>query len=294
MKLIIALFCIFFNFSSMAFDGKLKPIQVVMPFPPGGGVDETFRHFQKYSAEFGINLTGIYKPGGEGILSINELRNSPKDGYTVMITTAGVIANYKAKSQNTDIIPITVIKISNMSIVSKKNSNIKDFTSMEEIFKSSNQTVKVAIGAPSQKMVLDQITKNLDVKATIIEVPYKGTTPAINDLLGGHIDMVIAPLSITKAQIDNGNINLIVTSSKINNIPTLVEKIPNYKINEGFIFAVHKDTSKSSINFYNEFLKNYLSNDEVKKDFINSYNYITEFGSNRANTIIQNAIQTIN
>lgn len=294
MKLIIAFILTFFTYSAIAFDGKGKPIQVIMSFPQGGGVDETFRHLQKYSFDNGINFVGVYKPGGEGILSINELKNSQKDGYAVMITTAGVLANYILKTQNTDIVPLTVIKISNMSIISKKNSWLKDFESFEKTLKTPNTLLKVGIGAVNQKMVLDQIVKNTDVKATIIEVPYKGTTPAINDMLGGHIDIVIAPLSVTKTQVDNGNANLIATSSKITNTAALVEKIPNFKINEGFIFAVHKDVSKASLNFYNDLLKNYLNNEDVKKDIINSQSTITEFGPNRANSIIQNAIQALN
>lgn len=294
MKFISAIIFSLLSFSAMAFDGKAKPIQVIMSFPQGGGVDETFRHLQKYAIEQGVNFTGIYKPGGDGILSLNELKNSSKDGYTVMITTPGVLANYIVKTQNTDIIPLTVIKISNMSIVSRKNSSLKDYASLVETIKTPSAIIKIGIGAPNQKLILDQIIKNTEVKATIIEVPYKGTSSAINDILGGHIDIVIAPLSVTKMHIDSSNVNLIATSFKIANIDSLLEKIPNFKINEGFMFVVHKDIPKSSINFYNDFLKNYLKNEDVRKDFINSHATTTEFGPVRANAIIQNAAQMIN
>lgn len=294
MKFIIGIIFSLLSFSVMAFEGKSKPIQVIMSFPQGGGVDETFRHLQKYAVEQGYNFTGIYKPGGDGILSINELKNAPKDGYTVMITTPGVLANYIVKTQNTDLIPLTVIKISNMSIISRKNSSFNDFASLVEIIKTPDAIIKIGIGAPNQKLILDQIVKNTEVKATIIEVPYKGASPAINDVLGGHIDIVIAPLSVTKMHVDSGKVNLIATSFKIANTTSLLEKIPNFKINEGFMFVVHKDIPKSSINFYNDFLKNYLKNEDVRKDFINSHATTTEFGPVRANAIIQNAAQMIN
>lgn len=294
MKFIITLILMLVTFSSMAFDGKTKPIQVIMPQPPGGGVDEIFRHLQKYSASLGINFIGVYKPGGNGILSINELNNSQKDGYTVMITTAGVLADYKSKTQNFDIVPLTVMRISNMSIISKKNSFLKDYAALEATLKTPNQVIRVGISNINHKITLDQIIKNIDVKATVVEVPYKGAAFSINDLFGGHIDIVIASLNITKNHVDTGNANLIATSFKINNTTSLLEKIPNFKITEGLIFAVHKDTNKSSVVFYNEFLKNYLNNADVKRDFISSYSITTEFGSQKALSIIQNTSQLLN
>lgn len=294
MKFITTIILMFITFSSLAFDGKAKPIQVIMPQSSGGGVDEMFRHLQKYSASHGINFIGVYKPGGNGIISINELRNSPKDGYTVMITTAAMLGDYKSKTQNFDIMPLTVMKISNMSIISKKNSFVKDYDALEETLKTPNQTIRVGISNVNHKITLDQIIKNTDVKATIVEVPYKGAALAINDLFGGHIDIVIASLNITKNHVDTGNANLIATSFKINNTTSLLEKIPNFKINEGLIFAVHKDTNKSSVMFYNEFLKNYLNNEDVKRDFINAHSITTEFGSQKALSIIQNASQLLN
>lgn len=282
------------TFPSLAFDGKTKPIQVIIPQSPGGGVDEMFRHLQKYSASLGINFIGVYKPGGNGIMSINELRNSQKDGYTVMITTAAILADYKSKTQNFDIVPLTVMRISNMSIISKNKSFLKDYAALEETLKTPSQTVKVGLSNINHKITLDQIIKNTDVKATIVEVPYKGAAFAINDLFGGHIDIVIASLNITKNHVDTGNANLIATSFKINNTTSLLEKIPNFKINEGLIFAVHKDTNKSSVVFYNQLLKNYLNNEDVKRDFINSHSITTEFGYDRALSIIQNASQLLN
>ena len=59
-KIILSFIILCITISANAFDPKTKPVQVIMPFAPGGGVDQTFRHLQKYAAAKNITLIGIY------------------------------------------------------------------------------------------------------------------------------------------------------------------------------------------------------------------------------------------
>lgn len=273
-----------------------RPIQVIMSFPPGGGVDETFRHFENYVSKKGINMVGVYMPGGEGIISTNQFRTMPKNGSVVMITTAAVLATDKIKNpDNHDLSPITMIRASNMAIVTNSNNKIQDFSTFIKSLKSKNYDIKIGIGAPTHNGIIDQIISNESAGASILKVPYKGTNPAINDLLGGHIDIAIAPLNVVTKFIDSGKLKILATTTKVQgtNIVSLVEHYPNYISNEGFIFVLHNDIEPNVRLFYENLLKEYMDNNDVKKSFLETHNSLVPYGSDFANRIINNAIKTL-
>ena len=266
-----------------AFDAKSKPITVVIPFAPGGGVDQTFRHLQNYAAQKGINMVAIYKPGAEGLISMSELATRPHDGYNISITTAGVIAYYRLRNPSTDVVPITGIRDSITAFVAYPGNNIKTLNELEQALQQGKD-IKFGQGAPGQKMVVNQLLSFMKPKVKPVIASYKGGSPVVTDLLGGHIDIAAVPLSIVKSHIDSGKLRLIGlgSRSKFDGYPGVEfinKKYPAWEETDGFTIAVEKNTDSDAVKFWNSFMKEYLQDLQVQKDFIKDGTIITEFGN---------------
>lgn len=283
--------------TAQAFDAYSKPITVVIPFAPGGGVDQTFRNLQKYAASKGITLNPMYRPGAEGVIAKRELINMPEDGFHLSVTTAGVIANYRITNPETDVVAITAIRDSIMVFVTHPNSNINSFDELEKSVKDGKK-ISFGYGAPGQKMVLDQFFSFSKPSSPPLMVPYKGGAPVVADLMGGHIDVAAVPLSIVKNHIDSGKLKLLAVGAKtkIDGLPdvTLVKsKYPKWEDSDAFAIVVEKGTDPNAIKFWSEFMKVYMNDTAVKKEFTAEYTLPTEFGSSAIEKMIELSIKNI-
>ena len=90
MKQILSIFAgLLLATSALAFQ-PANTVKVIVPFPPGGGVDITFKKIEKYAQQQGINMIPEYQPGAEGIVGMNTAMTAPKDGNTLIVTTTEV------------------------------------------------------------------------------------------------------------------------------------------------------------------------------------------------------------
>ena len=250
-----------------------KPVTVIIPFAPGGGVDITFRNLQKYSIDKGIELVAVYKPGADGIISMRELQTAPADGYTITVTTVGVVANYTLQYPDEKVQVIGGIRDSIGAFVANPKTSIM---SIDDLTKglARGDDIKFGYGAPGQLMLLEQLFEFAKSKNKPLLVPYRGGAPVVNDLLSGTIDVAQVPFSLVKGHIDAGKLRLLATTrAKLSeyNTPTIESKFPKWKEYDGFGIVVHKNTDPSVVRFWGEYLNNYLSNKQVQEEFIKDF-----------------------
>lgn len=266
---------------SYSFEAASKTVNVIIPFAPGGGVDLTFRHLQKYASERGITLVAIYKPGADGSIAMNELSKMPKDGFTISVTTVGVLAYNELKHPGQELTAITGIRDSIGAFVTHPNSPIKSLDDLEKSLKNGDN-IKYGYGAPGQRMMLDQLFEMAKTSKDPIMVPYKGGGPVVNDLLGGHIDVAQVPFSIVKVHVDSGKVRLLaLTRAKVDgyNVPLIESKYPKWKEFDGFAVAAPKGADAAAVKFWTDFLKGYVNDKQVQKDFASDLTIISPFGS---------------
>lgn len=290
-KLLLTLFISLIAFSAQAFDPKAKPVQVVVTFTPGGGVDQTLKHVQKFAAQQGITMVPVYKPGAEGLIGMSELVTMPNDGYHVSITTAGVIAYYRMRNPSTDVQVITGIREGVMGIITNSKSNIKTLDGLIDALKEG-RPLNIGYGAPTQHMFMHQLLEVSRAKKGSVLVPYKGTAPVINDLIAGHIDVAVVPVASSQGSIDNGKLTLLATSSKLEKykVPEMNSKFPNWEAYEGFAFIVEKNTDPAAIKFWSEFFRQLLNDPQIKKDFVSESTTVLPFGPAKINRAINTSI----
>jgi tripartite-type tricarboxylate transporter receptor subunit TctC len=284
--------------TAQAFDVYSKPVTVVIPFAPGGGVDQTFRNLQKYATTKGITLNPVYKPGAEGVIAKRELIGMPEDGFHLSVTTAGVIANYRMTNPETDVVPITAIRDSIMVFVAHPSSNINTFDELEKSVKDGKK-ISFGFGAPGQRMVLEQFFSFVKPNVMPLLVPYKGGAPVVADLLGGHVDVAAVPLSIVKNHIDSGKLKLLAIGArtKIDGLPddaTLIKvKYPKWEDPDAFAMVVEKGTDPAAIKFWSDFMRDYMNDSTVRKEFTNEWTIPAEFGSKAVEKMIELSTKNI-
>ena len=289
MKIFKYLTLLLFFTNAYAFDPTAKPITVVIPFPPGGGVDQTFRHFEKYANKKGLNFVPAYKPGAEGLIGMNEISSMPKDGYHISFGTVGTIATQRIKNPTAELDPVTAVRNSISSYITHKNSGIN---SIQDLYKG---TLTVGYGAPGQKMLLEKFIELSKIKPNFVWVPYKGGAPLVQDIAGGHVQFGAPPLSISKAMIDSGKIKLLAVGSsqrlrEYSDVPTVNSILPGWQDVDAFIFILPKNTDSAAEKFWSQFLKEYMSDRSVQADFIKEFNELNEFGRKPVEQLIKNAV----
>jgi tripartite-type tricarboxylate transporter receptor subunit TctC len=211
-----------------------RPIRIVVPFAPGGASDILARLIGK---ELGERLKQPVvvenKPGAGGTIGADLVAKSPPDGYTLLLADVSVVMTFpnlyaSLPYQAKDLIPVANIATFGLIMIAPANSR---FNSLAEIVAAEKTSPgKLNMASPgsgsSNHLTLEQL--NSVAGTRIVHVPYKGTGPAINDLVGGQVDLTFASGAASKPLLDGGKVKAIaVTSSKRNpllpQVPTIAE-----------------------------------------------------------------------
>lgn len=285
--LLTTLFCLTVN--AQAKDS----IKVIIPFAPGGGTDIVFRHLQKYAEQQNINMVAIYKPGAEGLIGMTELANTT-DNNTILIGTVATHATYLIKNPEYKFEIVSGLRESVFAFVVSTNSKVNTLDELEVATKENK--VNFAYGAPAQKLIIDQFISYIKPNTLPTMVPYKGAGPAIQDVLGGHVDVAVVPMFVIKSQIESNKLKVLAVTAKkswpeISNFPNLNKKYKNWESYDGFILTLPKNSSKETIEFWRTFIRKYLQDPNTQKDFINDLTEPVEFGTESVTRIIDNTLR---
>lgn len=274
-----------------SFEANTKPITTIIPFAAGGGVDQSFRHLQKYAEQKGIKLLGAYKPGAEGMIGMSDVATLPLDGFNISITTAGTIAAYRLKNPNSDLHIVSAIRTGIFSIVVNPNKGITSLKDLETRLRNG-EDIKFGQGATAQKLSIDQLLEFINPKTKAVVAAYKGAGPLLQDLVGGHVDVAIIPLGVTSPLINTGKLKLLAVSaeSKVQeypDAPLITTVYPRWENYEGFCLVVPKNTNPDALAFWEEFLKSYLNDPQVKKEFLRDFTEASVFKTPKLENTIQ-------
>jgi len=228
---------------SAAADYPARTIKMVVPFAPGGGTDVLGRIIaQRLSDKWSQPVVVENQPGASGGIGTKAFIKAEPDGYTLLMASTGALMAASASlapDGNFDVTrffaPITVVAAPPYLLVI--NPNVKA-NSVAELIKLAREKPKgmsfgsSGIGAASH---LSGALFEKDAKIELLHVPYKGTGPAVTDLLGGRIDMMFSPSTTVQAHIAAGTLKaLAATGAKRSkffpDVPTVSESgLPGYQ-----------------------------------------------------------------
>lgn len=209
-------------------DWPNKPIRLVVGGPAGGSADALARLLSEgLHQELGKPVIVESKPGAAGVLAVNDLLSGGKDGYTFLVIQGGIVSEtplaYKVHYKPfTDMKPLAQLSRTGLVLVANKDMPFSTVPQLIEYAKSQKDGMDFASYAAGMKghtsgMLLGQAT-HVQFK----HVGYKGSPPALNDLMGAHIPLMFDGVTTSLPLIKAGKIKALAV-----NYPTRIAELPD-------------------------------------------------------------------
>lgn len=217
-----------------------KPVRIVVPFAPGGGVDVTARILaQQLTQRVGQSFLVENRTGASGIIGVEYAAKSAPDGYTLLVgsqtTQAVVPAMYKVSYDTArDFAGVTEIARSPLLIVVHPSLPVKSVADLIKLAKARPGQLTFGAASGGTPHMAGELFK-LVAKVDMLFVPYKGEGPAVADAMGGQISLVFSNLPVALPQARGGRLRgIAVTSAQrvpsASDIPTVAESgLPGFE-----------------------------------------------------------------
>ncbi len=231
-----------------------RAVRMIVPDAPGGSPDQLGRLVaQKLSDELGQPVFVDNKPGAAGVLATEAGAKSAPDGYTVTMVTTAIYAilpylNKKLPYDPVkDFIPVSRLATSSNVLVVNASLPVQSVADLVQLAKSKPGVLNYASAGVGSPAHLAGEMLNLLAGIKLVHIPYKGSAPALMDVIGGTAQMMItSPLSAS-AHMKSGRVRALATTGKERNpvlpeLPTIGETIPGYEISQSWGLAVPAGT----------------------------------------------------
>jgi tripartite-type tricarboxylate transporter receptor subunit TctC len=212
-----------------------RPIKVIVPYTPGGFTDITARLVtQKLQERLGHPVVIDNKPGANSIVGVDALAKSPADGYTFAVVIAAYAANTTLYPKlpydpTKDLVAVSLIGVS--PLVAAVNNDTPFMSAADLIEYARKNPGKVSYGSSGNGSAVNLTTELLKsmTQTSMVHIPYKGSAPALTDLMGGHIQLFMdAAVGLINPG-KTGKVRLIGVASEkrlaaLPDVPTFIEQ----------------------------------------------------------------------
>jgi tripartite-type tricarboxylate transporter receptor subunit TctC len=224
-------------------------IRIVVPLAPGGGTDLIARTLaQEMAKDLGASVIIENKPGAGTIIGTQAVAASEPDGYTLLMGTFANAVNPGLNSKlpydpHRDFAPVALIARSFNIVVVNPNSSIKSIADLIAAAKAEPDKLSYGTyGTGTSAHLAGELFKSL-AQVNLTTVPYKGSAPAITDLIGGQIHVMFTTVASAASLIEGGKLRaLAVTSAERSpafpQLPAVAEAVPGYAVESWYgLFA---------------------------------------------------------
>ena len=246
--------------------------------PPGGGVDAMARIVaDKLSAALGQQVIVDNRGGGSGLVGTRAVIKSAPDGYTLFLGHTGSISINPSLYANAgfdprkDFAPIGLIASMPVALLAHPSFPAQTIGDVVAIAKTAGGAFNIGTSAVGTGGYLTAELFKATVGIDMQIVPYKGTAPPMNDLIGGHVPVAFGVLPPALSNIDAGNLRaLAVTGSSrfslLPNVPTVAESgVPGFDAVLHYGLAAPKGTPQEIIDRLNAELRKIVAGDDVRQ-----------------------------
>jgi len=195
-------------------------VRIIVPFPPGGATDVLGRvvahHLQ---ALWGQTVIAEYKPGASGLIGTKQVAASPPDGYTLLLASTGAILSLAAsggeggiEQVNRALAPISLVAAPPYILVVNPSVPVTNAAEVIGYAKANPDKLTFGSSGVGSASHLSGALFAQMAGVRLLHVPYRGTGPAVNDLLGGQINMLFAPPQVVTQHVAAGKLRMIGTT----------------------------------------------------------------------------------
>ena len=254
-----------------------KPITMIVPFAAGGPTDALARVLgARMSEALGQQIVVENIGGAGGTIGVSKAAKATPDGYTLLFTHMGTlavnIALYKTLPYDSlkDLEPIGLGGTNPMVLVVKKDLPVKTFAEFQAYVKANQKKVQYGMAGIGAASHLGGLLLNSMMQVEVLEIPYKGTAPALNDLVSGQFDYMVDQAVNVLAQIQAGNIRALGVSTlkplpQLPGVPTLDSVgLKGYEVTIWNGLFAPRGTPKEVIAKVNQALVTTLGDDKIR------------------------------
>jgi tripartite-type tricarboxylate transporter receptor subunit TctC len=223
------------SFAAQAQDFPTKPVRIVVPWPPSGNVDITARAIAPALGEaLGQQVIVENRAGAAGRIGSEAVARSTADGYTLLLGSSGTITAGPAVFKNLgydpvkDFVPVGGIQSVPIVLTVAPKTPAATYQEYVALAKKKDGQLSIASAGSgsSNHLAIELLIRMADLK--LLHVPYKGSGPALTDLLGSQVESMMDQLTASIGYIKDGRLRALAISSRtrsplLPNVPTLDE-----------------------------------------------------------------------
>ncbi|MDB5732264.1 MAG: putative Bug-like extracytoplasmic solute binding receptor, family [Variovorax sp.] len=256
-----------------------RPVTLVVPFAPGGNLDVVARTLAPaLGRALGQSVIVENRAGAGGAIGVSYAARAQPDGYTLLVSTPNALVVLplmtKTAYQLDSFRPIGLAATTPLVMVVQGQGHFKNVEALMSEARAQPGRVSVGHAGPGTTnhiaiLQLEQVAK-LDLNA----VPYKGSAPALMDLIGGQIDLVVDQLSSSATHIQSGALRAVAVMSRerdpaLPGVPTLREAgLANFEATTATGLLAPAGTPQEIVDTLNAALRKALGDDAVKRSLI--------------------------
>jgi len=257
-----------------------RAIKLIVPYAAGGTGDIVARAVaDRLAIALGQSVVVENRAGATGAIGTQSVAAAAPDGYTLLVGQTGEIAINPHWSKNIgydpdkDLVPVALATVVPLALVVPGKASYGTMAEMLKVARERGLSFASA-GTATPGHFAGEVLK-FKTQSRLTHVPYKGAAPALNDLLGGHVDLFFSGFPAALPHVKAGNLKLIAVSSGRRSgiapeVPTVAEAaaIPGYDISLWQGFFAPRDTPKEIVERLNREINKILGESDVKQKLL--------------------------
>ena len=262
-------------------DYPTRAVTIVAPSAPGGMYSILARLIGgKLERLYGKSFIVENRPGASSVTGAVAVTRAPPDGYTLMVATSSTLATNVTLHKNlpydplTDFVPITLIALSPEVLLINASLPVRSIADLVALARTTPGGLSFGSAGPGTAQHLNGELLKAALGVELHHIPYKGIQPALNDLAGGHIALMSAPIPVALPLVQGARVRMLGVTTKerleaIPDVPPLAEiGVPGYNAPSWFMLVAPARTPRAIIEKLYGDLRAVLDEADVREEFI--------------------------
>jgi len=262
-------------------DYPTRTVTIVAPSAPGGMYSILARLIAaKLERRYGKSFIVENRPGASSVTGAVAVTRSPPDGYTLMVATSSTMATNVTLHKNlpynplVDFIPVALIALSPEVLLVNSGLPVRTIDDLVKLARTTQGGLSFGSAGPGTAQHLNGELLKSALGIEMHHVPYKGIQPALNDLAGGHIALMSAPIPVALPLVQGGRVRMLGVTTKsrveaIPEVPPLAEiGVSGYDAPSWFMLVAPAKTPRAIVDKLHADLRVALGEADVREEFI--------------------------
>lgn len=257
-----------------------RPVRIVIGFPPGGGIDIVARILApKLGEALGQSVVVENRPGANGVVGMDTVAKAPPDGHTVFLGTLGNFSVNPSFYPNlpfnaeTAFAPLTQLASVAFFLYANPGLPVKNVAELASFAKANPGRLNFASSGNGGLPHLAGEMLASAIGAPMVHVPYKGSAPALSDVMAGQVQLTIDAAAIGLQHLRSGKLRALATTSPrrlafAQDIPTVSETLPGYEVVNWYGMALPAGTPREIVMRLNAEIVRAMALPDVKEKMV--------------------------